>query len=328
MRGSRGAIEVPAVMIFIMVAGGLILLFFFVLVRTNLSSAETGIQASSMQRLDTLLKSAGTSKNTINRFPIGDDTLNYECDDLIGSRVYYDSGVQMPTGSMVLFSPARHQGGELRTYSQAASHGYRVTTLLYLGSAGFVLQNATDLAGIPPNFAYRNISASALQSADRNQRLVVASAPGLSVPSTHPDVVIIHQQPGNIHGSVTYKQAGKPDATVHYPNKELLLGAVISSDADTYNCVLRQYLQRLRWVNGVERERFQRVQAANLNSGCYHHYQEFPYEEIHKISSDGITNINNFNLEAAEKLARATRQLQMMNDNIIRGGGSTCAWLY
>lgn len=321
----RGAIELPAVMVFIIVAGSFILLFFVVLVMNQGESANKGIQASSLQRLDTLLKGAGTSRETESNITISEEALFYSCDELTGVRLHYESGVDMGVHNQLIFSPESLGGGQLRTYSKAGRAGYHVGTVLYLSTAANVLQNSTYLHDFPSNFPLRWLDNPA--NADERWRVVMAAPyPGGPSPlHSHPDVVVINDDPAGTFGMVQYYSRGELRGTAAYPNHELLYGAVISKDADTYNCMLSKYLQQLHWVNGIERERLVALKNANLQNACYALYQEFPYEDIANLPVQG----SQFGLSHARTLHEAASQIDYMNDALIRGGGGqSCAWLH
>jgi hypothetical protein len=324
----RGAIELPVVMIFTIVAGSLILLFFVVLVQQQGSSSGKSIEASSLQRLDTLLTSAGTARETENNITVSEESLFFECNADTGTRLYYESGIATPVFNQILFSPGELGGGQLRTYSKGTRAGYRVTTILYLSTAATIIQNATPLYDYPGNFPSKSITNP--EGASPRWRAVVSAAQYASSPSAsdlrkHPDVVVVNEDPLGTHGTVQYYNSGALKGTVVYPNHELLYGAVLSKDADTYNCVFGKYLKQLRWMNSIEQERLLKLKAENAESACYAYYQEFPYSDIESLPTDPLQ----FTEQSAKKLYEASSQIERMNDALIRGGGgASCAWLY
>jgi hypothetical protein len=304
----RGAIELPAILIFTVVAGALIIGFFVYVAQGQSVAGERRVEQASLERFDALLKSAATAPETENNITIIDETLYFMCDDTM--RIEYGSGVQQVISNMIIFSPAQLTGGGLRVYSKGTNIPYRIGNVLYLSTDQFIIYNDTNLHEFPKNFALTRNQASA-------QRIVLPATARVTEPKK---TVRVDEQPGKQYGRVYYETG-----SVVYPNYELLYGAVLSKDAVTYHCVAKQYYKQLRFVNKVQWLRVQAL-AADAEAACSQHYQFFPFEEIDRIASIGESDPTAIGEDEAKTLSEAQNQIRFMNDKLFRG--DNCAVIY
>jgi hypothetical protein len=320
----RGVVELPAIFIFIAVAGGLLMLFFITLAFQQGEHATESIELASLQRLETLIKSSATARETENNITIIDDPLSFRCDET-GIRFGYESNNALVLQDQLVFSPRSIPDGQLHTYSKGTRAGYRVATILYVSSPAYLLSTATTLYNFPPVIEPQNIDR--LRAKDIPHRVVLTIEQYREVleqPGPEPvDAVIIDEQ-GTGYGNVRYIRNGIQTGKVVYPNNELLYGAILSYDEDTYNCVLTEYLHQLQWVNIVERDRVMQLKTvSNLEAPqCYAYYQDSPFDTIANLP----TQATEFTLDNAATLHEAASQIEFMNDNLIRG--DHCAWIY
>jgi hypothetical protein len=305
----RGAVELPAVAIFTIVAGSLIIAFFVLVSSQQSSAGKTHVEQASLERFDSLLKSAAAAPETQNNITVIDETLLYVCDDA-GMRIEYESHTQKPLHNMLVFAPHTLEGGHLRVYSKGVDVPFRMGNVLYVATDTYVINARTPLPEFPPNF---------VQSAQGAKRTVIDHD---DLPPSPKNVVSIEDVPGQRYGTVHYYDATGAHTSVVYPNRELLHGAILSQDSQAYNCVLTQYLDHLAFVNSVEQRRAERLRD-EASGSCAPLYQLAAFSTIATLSDQRGEELT---LSEAEQLDQAQKEIAYVNDNLLRGDG--CAIIY
>lgn len=318
----RGAVELPAVVIFTVVAGSLIILFFILLSTSQSEAAQRSTQARDLQGIDTLLKSSVTQSETQNNITVVDDTLVYTC-DATGAYFGYDNDMRLPLFTLVTFSPHRLPGGVLHAYSAGVDHPYPAFNVLYLDSPENTIEATpaalTEIGAYPFTLADR--------STRTGIRLVYLHGVDVAPASTEKiESIEIYPAMGKQYGQVIYHRNGVDTALI-YLNQQTLWGAIVSDTPQTYACSLGVYLEQLRFVNAVQRERARNLRdayTASLSS-CASLYQDFPFADIDRVSA-GYLPASGLTLQDATDLATAAGQIAYMKDALLRG--DRCASLY
>lgn len=306
----RGVVELPAIAIFTITAGSLIILFFIVLTQSQGNQAQKDIQAKNLQSLDTLLKSAATAQMTATNISVIDDTLVFTCDET-GTWFGYENNIQLPMQNTIIFSPHFLRGGKLSAYSAGANVPYRAFDVLYLASPENIIYTDVGLLDYPFE------TATVTSRPGDDYRLVKAASSG-AAPTTK-NTVYVYQETENT-GSVTYYGGG----SIFYPTKELLYGAILSNNNNTYNCVFDQYLNQLRFVSTVQKGRLEYI---------YNNPGSDPYCQAlylnGKATFNTIINLPNaadFDGDAVIDFNKAISELEYYNQRLMQG--SNCATIY
>jgi len=304
----RGVVELPAIAIFTIVAGSLIIAFFVMVSQQQSDIGKTNIERASLERFDALLKSAATARETQNNITVIDETLLYVCDD-VSMRIEYESHTQKDFHNMVMFAPHKLEGGHLRVYSKGVDSPYRVTNILYVATDTYTVNSTVPLYEFPSNI----------------EHAPAASAKRIVRDTGNPtrNTIVVTESPGEQLGTVHYFSPTDPaGAGIVYPNRELYYGAILAEDAQTYTCGLNAYLRQLRFVNKIEWLRAQQLYIDTDDEQCKLSYQFGPFETIEAITSD----TSGFTLQDARDLVQAQREIAFLNDKLLRGDG--CAILY
>jgi hypothetical protein len=310
----KGIIELPVVAIFSIVAGGLIILLLVSIGGGLTDRAETNIEIGSLQRIDPLIKTAAASPDTQTNITIIDKPLIFTCDEG-GVKFAYESNRELPLPNLIVFSSNRLEGGQLQTYTKKVDAAFSVANILYLTTQQYMYENATNLQGFPESFVLLEPGET---TAKRRTILIDGQDPR---DYNNRDIVIVYPVSGKEYGQLQYLT--DPSNPVYYPNRELLYGAIVSKDRQSYNCVFDIYLQQLKWSASIERERVARLKDEyyEQNNGCWSLYQVEPFDKIL-----GLPDAENFGPTDAQSLEDATKSIRFMNDNVIRG--DNCAWVY
>lgn len=312
----KGVIEVPAVAIFTIVAGSLIILLFVLISTTQGAQAQKATQARDLQNIDTLLKSTLTQQNTASNITIIDDTIKFSCDET-GVWFGYESDMRLPLYRIIIFSPESLSGGELNAYSSGVNDPYPVTNVLLLASADTRIEATQAAKNLLSDFPFPLL---AISGATANRLVRTSGEPA----GTKQDVVTINPVPSKSYGTVTFG-IGLDAKQAEFLDSATLSGAVLSKDYQTYTCILDQYLQQLRSVNKLEEERLQMLKEhySATGSTCASLYQQDPYDAIDAVAAKKASDLT---ADDAEALDQASSEISFMKDRILRG--DNCAALY
>jgi hypothetical protein len=127
-KNKRGQAEAQFNWIFVLVVGGIILLFFTVIVLRQKSFSEQKLSANLATDLDTIFAGASVSKGTVHSFNIPNLDMNFDC-----SR-FYMGPASKDLGKQVVFAPSRVKGDQLLTWTLEWNFPFKVTNFLYVSS--------------------------------------------------------------------------------------------------------------------------------------------------------------------------------------------------
>ena len=88
----KAQVEVQINWIFVIVAGGLILLFFFGLIRWQKSQSEQSLAYNILNDLEAIFTASGVSTKTFNTIQFPDIIVDFKCEDGRGEFRIHDSG--------------------------------------------------------------------------------------------------------------------------------------------------------------------------------------------------------------------------------------------
>ncbi len=130
MAEKRGQVEVQFNWILILVAGGLIFLFFFGIINWAKKSSDEGTASTISVNLDSIFTGSSIVKETINKIDIPFKQLDFTCDTY---RVDSSSNVRNIRNKLI-FAPSRIDEGRLITWSLGWDIPFRVTNFLFITS--------------------------------------------------------------------------------------------------------------------------------------------------------------------------------------------------
>jgi hypothetical protein len=112
---------------------------------------------------------------------------------------------------------------------------------------------------------------------------------------------------------------------IPYFSPALLEGAKVSGNADIYACGLTETLKRYRFANLIQWERTRMLMEEYLDrdSSCAYLYDETPFITINdavRLPNDKTKDARTaqFTLQDAEAIIQAERQIEQMNNNLVR----------
>jgi hypothetical protein len=129
----HGQISIQFNWIFILIVGGIILLFFGSVIKTQTSLSKSKIATTILNDLDAISTGAEVSRGTIQVINIPNLDLGFRCSETC-SCTYSLSNIQVPYGDKILFSPNQIKGSRMLAWTFDWSMPFRVTNLVYMTS--------------------------------------------------------------------------------------------------------------------------------------------------------------------------------------------------
>jgi len=268
--------EVQFSWIFILVVGGLILLFFVAMVNSQRDSADTKFSATLARRLQSIMTGVEVSAGTAHEIAIPKTKILVDCNSFsIGktSRVFKNR---------ILYSPDLIKGRELFTWTVRWSAPFPVTNLVMMTSSDviYVFVNSSGLPfeeypqqlyeELPDNITKRIVSrASDLQDIDFSNyykvKMVFIDDPGseaayvTGIPEV--DVKAIKIEPQATYGGTMERSYGQirfyrkrsgsfvledaAEPSLPYVGLAMMAGAVFAEGEEMYGCSLAKASSRL-----------------------------------------------------------------------------------
>ncbi|MBR9699307.1 hypothetical protein GOV09_02535 [Candidatus Woesearchaeota archaeon] len=283
-KSRKAEIEIQFNWILVLVAGALIFLFFFSLVRWAQSSAEQETSTTLVTYLDSIFTGASVTKETVNLVEIPFKSVEFTCND------YTIGKSSRNIRNKIVFAPSRLEKEDIITWTKGWDVPFRVTNFLYVSSPrirylffgdegdevyAFLRSNfpAELTADFNPstiinqnNFKVRaifvntNIDEGFL---DEFRKMDVIDATGLVVQGDllSGDVEFLRKT----HPSTPqeFRSIGSAD----YFSDASLLGAIFSEDNEEYDCVMKKAFDRLDSVAEIYSDRANQMYNNYVDEG-------------------------------------------------------------
>lgn len=270
--------------VFIMIAGGLILLFFFSVIRGCSKSGQESIETEVKIALDSVIGSAEKSDGTLFRVGIKDTKLAFECPYLrvgeIGAQILLDTA----------FGPTRLEAIQDEYFVMALDWNvpYKILNFLYFSSPDirYIFKDDPDLMyekilydpyhyTIPENMTPEHVAGCAglTDEADYKVRFIFfdfiddsCGQPFENMPAQDVTALLINRQtegfdddPLGGWGTVNFYQYQEsthsfvemPGSNQPYLGRSMLIGAIFTEDPYSYACTMQNALNRYNLVTKI-----------------------------------------------------------------------------
>ena len=277
MFSRKGVIEIQFNWIFIMIVGGLILMFFIAIVVQQGKVSNKRISSSISLDMQSIFSGAQISTNTEHTVDIPPVNILFECEDGYSSYSVGDSVITLGD-SIVIFSPDMVYGKsrEIITWTLDWNAPYRVTNFLYITSpyARYVIVNdnpslSSYVHSALPDLIFKELTDDYAGIDDRNNYRVRIARFGdlpeqLPVPEDlaaledeSVSLVSIESSGGTLKGTGKvhfYSKNGvifEREGTSAYLNEASVYGAIYSEDMAMYECNMAKAFKRLNILSMV-----------------------------------------------------------------------------
>ncbi len=282
-KGKKG-FELQFHWIFILIAGALILAFFFSVAYKQRTYSQEKLELTLATDIENIFTGAIVSRGTAQKLPVPPQGIAFECSSGCDCRFRIERAAK-PFGDKAMFAPELLTGQDITVWALELKLPYRVTNFLYLTNPNikyyFVHQEepiSTQLLkqltkNIPPLISYENITlqqVTSLKSEDyQHTRFVFLNTqpPTLddSFRRESADAVAI-----DLNGVAFYEKEGTSLARVRYltyVGLPSMYAAIFSQDYVMYECGLRTAFRKLAYVSLLYAERAAELQQKSFDVG-------------------------------------------------------------
>lgn len=346
LRNRKGAIEVQFNWIFVMIAGSLILVFFFGVVQKQRELSDQKIANTLLTSLESIATGAGASIGTSQSVPMPKVGISFECSEECSCE-YSISGVSKDYEDKLIFAPKAIEGREIVFWTLDWGVPFRVTNFLYATnpqSKYFFVSTAQSRASnffkyinktIPEKINADFIDFEEYTSVeDQNyvtSRFIFIDTPTPVMQSLHDsfrraDVGGVHMTPT---GQLTFfdKTSARAlqfsqSASAYYKEASLF-GAVFAQDLNMYECNMIKALDRLAKIADIYQFRTGELNRQNEEGEaefCPGGYNPQPFEAL-KTAAQGASN----NLANIGNLQGPVTTLESLNQGHLR---KSCPLIY
>jgi hypothetical protein len=344
MKQKKAAIEVQFNWVFVMVAGALILVFFFGIVQKQREMSQAKISNSLLTNIESIATGAGVSRGTVQRVGLPNIGINFDCtEECLCS--YSIEDIRKEYHDKIIFAPKLVKGSEIILWTLDWKIPFRVTNVVYATTANdkyfFVYDNKDSPMlkmfqdAVPPeiNAEYVHISQyPALTYENYNSAKFIF----VDTASPPPNNLGIHKSFRRAPVSGLYVTSGgdaffydktsnrelnfrqKPSS---YFGEQLLFGAVFASGSNTYDCNVISAMSRLKNIITLFIQRTQSLDEQNNNKNfCIKGYSTAALEDMWN-AADTASKTPAYIKSMASPIAAVNTQ----NEDLLR---SACPLLY
>jgi len=259
--------------IFVLIAGGLILAFFYSLARTHIETSTVKTARKVVSNFKIVLKTALASPKTVKKVKIPDFGISFYCRD--NTSYYSVKGVSQDSDLDVIFSLKNFKHETILLVVEPWILGFQVTNfgLITSKAHAFIFLNLTPemallKAELPeelPVFVYNQ---SSINSSELPKGFdfytIIAQQPsgvsltpgGLAEPRENVKLLVFDPSPDFFNGTVMFYKGSKFNAWIGqgssgFVGLPMAMGALFSQDKQFYDCNVRKALKHLQVVASV-----------------------------------------------------------------------------
>ncbi len=331
MKGNKGQVEISFNWIFVLVAGGLLLMFFIMFIVNQQDASEEELGRKVITRLDTIFTIIQQTPDSVQSFERINTELIFSCEEGVQSYRARRSSAAIFIDDRIVFSPNEIGVSSLIAWTKSFRGPYPVTPVLYLSDekTQYVFVNENNLvAGLfnqmPAQFSKILVQEHAVIRDDDYRRYIIITSRNSPEVDTSKimnkyDVVSITASGSPLRGQVF---------NINFVTEEMLWGAIITGDPELFKCARDRLLARYRNANKVQIKRVELIRTEYEDNNwlrkedCKIVYDVDGYAEKYLNSISGnLTNFdNNYN-----NIADTILEIQSLSTQTER---PRCAKLY
>jgi hypothetical protein len=277
----KAQLEISFNWIFILIAGAAILIFFVFVITKESDSAEDKVNAQVSKRMEALLSAVEQNPSAIKDLGFFSTELSFSCVDNSLHQYYIkDSISRQNLDTQMIFSPKELGSAKIIAWTVDFEAPYIVSSLLMLSDdrTVYIFDNTISssfISSFPKEFTKQvlppNEINNVVDSGFRRYVIVVSQsnlvnvnlAQGLKLKSS---IVSMPNEYELLSGTVKFydyeyqvSTAPRERGSASFVTKQMLYGAVITGDAELYNCSVSKLLERTRFVDDINVERLSNI---------------------------------------------------------------------
>lgn len=354
----RAQVTIQLNWIFVLIAGGVILLFFASLIRSQIKASEDKMTVQTLQDIDKLLTAAFISTESYQLTALPDVAIELACNE------YTIRNGQHDLGNRVVFGPKLIQGDDLFSWSKDLEYPFRVTNFLYVTSPEILYLFIYPDNDIGVNNSFQNlqlslkdkIASNVLSASGEREKqgfnylfrresqlngvviknnyhvraIFLGVEPRMSASMKQMDdsqVSALKVTGALDSGTIEFYEKSnylftpKTNASYPYVSFEMLLGAIFSEESETFSCNLGKVMTHYERVNSIYTKRARQLEDT------YHARSSFCepfYLSIIDTMGEVNTRLNGaYNASVANMLKSYKSSLQSKNEELLTGSCET-----
>ena len=322
---NKGQVEVSFNWIFILIAGGAILFFFFMVIDFETEATEEEISRTVGERMDSIFGTLSAGSGTYQSHDSVSFFLDFECDGA-GNHLFRvnEGSSEVILESEVFFSPRTIGNGELYTWTETFSKPMPISNLLYVSDQNTRYVFDDEVSHIQSNFpdVFETVELDSFSDQGHDHHIFISEEDigggdigGLDAESY--DIVIVGDE------EITFKdEVDDGGESAGYIEDELLYGAVITGDKDIYACAKNKLLDQAVISYKIQENRTKSVlkdlEELSDTDACKIQYGGL-YSNF-EVLAESIVDLDHSDIENNVEV------LESANDNIR--GISECPTMY
>lgn len=337
MAKKKAAIEVQFNWIFIMVAGALILVFFFGVIQKQREMSQAKISNSMLTNLESIATGAGVSKGTVQKVFLPNIGIDFECTEEC-LCTYSIEQVQKEYKDRVIFSPKFIKAAEVMLWTLDWKVPFRVTNFVFATTSKdkyfFVYDNPKSALynmlnkTIPPEVNADFVHFSQYKKIrDENYNsakfiFVDTSAPiptdlGLDKSFRKTEVTGLYlNSAGDAHfyNKISSRSLAFERVETSYFGESAIYGAIFAADSNTYECNMMSALKRMGLIINLYLERTKELDNLNNAAGfCSEGYSTTNLEDLRGVADTAYKSIKQLKFMSSSVAA-----VNSQNENLLR----------
>ncbi len=252
----KAVMEIQFTFIFVLIAGAVILAFFFAVVQGQKDVSETKLSGEILTRLDSILKGASVNTGTLTSIEgLPNTEIEFSCKT--NEEPYYQiKDIKRPLPTEVVFAPETLKvkpGTPLMIWSLEWEYPFRTTYLTYItgvytkyyfmGNTPFLsnLYNDENKWSFPNNVTKELIFNVDKIKDENYERIILVTSTAQIVSDS--DIIQVIISGNDNTGTITIN-----GDTTDYYGREMLLGAIFTADIESFNCNQDKAFKRMQKV--------------------------------------------------------------------------------
>lgn len=343
-KSKKAAIEVQFNWVFVMVAGALILVFFFGVVQKQRQLSQAKISNSLLTNIESIATGAGVSKGTAQSVELPNIGINFDC-TFECLCTFSIENIQKEYRDKIIFAPKLVKAAQVELWTLDWNTPFRVTNFVYAttsnnkyfivydnpGSSLFKMINKT----LPDNVNADFVHFSEYQSIE-NQNYVSAKfvfvdtqqqiPPDLGIDDSfrRAEVSAVYINTAGeleFYDKISQRSLNFQKKTSSYFGEPAIYAAIFAGDSNAYECNMIAALQRLQSILNLYIARTELMDEKNNEDAfCSEGYSTVNLEELKQAAENAVIDLQNIKL-----LSTSIASLNTQNEGLLR---KSCPLLY
>ncbi len=266
--------------IFVIIAGALILAFFFSVANKQRNLSQERLQLTLATDIENIFTGAIVSRGTAQKLPVPPQGIAFECTEGCECK-FKIANAGKDFGDKPMFAPALLQGQDIVVWSLELKLPYRVTNFLYLTNPNIkyyfvygdenLMQQLTK--SIPPLIQYEKIKLEQMASVkyedyqDTRFILLDVDPKELEYSFKKESASAVKITPTAVQFYTKDGQELVQGGFLSYAGLPSLYAAIFSEDETMYKCGLKTAFRKLSYVSKLYAERAAELENETLNAG-------------------------------------------------------------